>query len=1259
MKANGYLKNIKKSRKITAGFLAAAAVLVLLVVALNGSLFYNMISDQSELICREQLNTVSNDLKLMISDSEKTLRKLELALKSNMNDADTPDSYYSFLEEIKNNDDYSNCINIYAAGDDWFVAPDFDSSDFQANDRVWYLGARKKGAGNIFVSSPYIDIITGRMCFTLSMLLDNDIVIGIDYDLKELQNSLSKAVKSGGEALIANAEGQIICYNDENVIGKKISESLPQYTNILRKIKSSGEDDKMFSADIDDTRSEVFYSKTANGWYLISSVSHWILYKESYMRLIYNSILNLIIVLIIIALFFFNKRNQNKIDRELEEKENFYSENLSKLDGPINLMLQSSSKIKNEMNEDGNKLWELVNELKGSVALIKDFSFSERKKRFEEKENKRKKRKNSGNESVTIRKQNKIVMIAVIIAISIAMGVSLISSVYGLVNGGNSTMEGLTKNYLSDVQMWETEQKGAVETFVKGLVSNPDIMNDYEGVIEWLNNIAEQYDDISVAYIGNPDRKDYTFAESGHYEHNDDIDWKVEERPWYLNVVNSDNKDEICISEPYIDSKTGMYCISFSKAMYDKTGKFLGVFGADFYFDKLIKILSDSYSDDGYAFIADHEGRIINHPNKAYEISSESQMTLEEAGYLNAVYSDSTITITDYDGAKKAIYSLIEPYSNFNVICVKNWSVIYGRVIATSLSLAFIFAVSLAVTIYILYKQMKWQKEANEILQEAVDAAEYAGKAKSQFLAQMSHEIRTPINAVLGMNEMILRECDNGNILGYAENIRNAGRTLLSLINSILDFSKLEDDKMEIVPVNYDTASLINDLVNMVQERAKKKGLKFTLECDPELPKTMYGDDVRVRQVITNILTNAVKYTEEGEVWLRISVVGRDSNNITIHIEVEDTGIGIKPENIEGLFQSFKRLDLEKNRNIEGTGLGMSIVQKLLRLMNSKLGVESVYGKGSKFYFDIVQGVVDAEGIGDYKKRLDEKQNSKNAEEYVYAPNARVLIVDDNNMNLLVAKGLLKRTGMYIDTALSGKDAIELIKENFYDIVFLDHMMPQLDGIQTLKIMKEQELIPDNTSVIMMTANAIVGAREEYLKEGFDNYISKPIDVKNMDELLEEYIPAEKLSYKTESGTVKAIHPEEKIVKKEEAEPAKFTKYDKLRLIHELDTESGIRYCLNNEKFYIELVKAYASDDPSEQLQFLLDKQEYEKYKLLAHKTNVCSHNIGADSAAKAAAAAESAADDKDVELVRQKHKSLLKILSRLISSIKNALDMR
>lgn len=401
-------------------------------------------------------------------------------------------------------------------------------------------------------------------------------------------------------------------------------------------------------------------------------------------------------------------------------------------------------------------------------------------------------------------------------------------------------------------------------------------------------------------------------------------------------------------------------------------------------------------------------------------------------------------------------------------------------------------------------------REMTVQLEKAKEEAERANKAKSDFLARVSHELRTPVNAILGMNEMILRESDDDEICNYAYDAKNAALSLLSIINELLDSSKIESGMMEIIEENYHLGSVLNDLYSMVSIRAKEKELDLTFDVDEKMPRTYCGDAKRIKQVVLNILTNAIKYTTQGSVLLKVSCTKVGQEEAVLKFSVKDTGSGIQNENIEKIYDAFQRFDIEKNKNVEGTGLGMNIVQQFLKLMGSELKIVSEYGKGSEFSFEIVQKVVDAAAIGDFKEKNSySAQESDQTKKYT-APDAKILLVDDNKMNIKVLKSLLKQNKVQTDDAISGKECLALAEQNTYDLIFIDHMMPEMDGIETLHIMKEKKLC-ENTPVIMLTANAIVGDRERYLAEGFDDFLSKPVIPQALNEMLLKYLPEEKI----------------------------------------------------------------------------------------------------------------------------------------------------
>ena len=504
-----------------------------------------------------------------------------------------------------------------------------------------------------------------------------------------------------------------------------------------------------------------------------------------------------------------------------------------------------------------------------------------------------------------------------------------------------------------------------------------------------------------------------------------------------------------------------------------------------------------------------------------------------------------------------------------------------------------------------------------------------SSQAKAQFLANMSHEIRTPINTIIGMNEMILRENRDESVHEYAYNVNNASKMLLGLVNDVLDFSKIESGKMEIVNGEYHLSKLLADVVNGIRVKAENKNLLFKVDIDPSLPSVLYGDEIRIRQILNNLLSNAVKYTQNGSVGLYVRGI-RDNSELIMHMSVEDTGMGIKPEDMGDLFESFRRLEENKNRFIEGTGLGLNITKQLAEMMGGYVAVTSEYGKGSCFTVNIPQKIVGDSPLGKledaYRRDILDKKENKFV---LYAPTAEILVVDDNKMNLSVVSSLLKRTAVKLTLAGSGTECLELCKNHKYDLILMDHMMPEPDGIETLHMLrKDRNSRNRTTDVIVLTANAIAGMSKMYIEEGFTDYLSKPIVAEDLEKMIAAYLPAHKLN----------------AIEKEDNETG----------IYHIDKKTAMEYCGNDAGIYKEMVEEYLGqgDDYRAKLETYYNERDWKNYRTVIHALKNTSLLVGAVAFSEKAKMLEHAARDMNEEILLKECESFHEEYGKLLDKI-------
>lgn len=698
------------------------------------------------------------------------------------------------------------------------------------------------------------------------------------------------------------------------------------------------------------------------------------------------------------------------------------------------------------------------------------------------------------------------------------------------------------------------------------LISGSTPARIHEYLVKETENVSKQFDENYNGLYGYIMTR---YMDGLNWEPPADYDPKT--RDWYK--VAKEHGGEVAFVPPYVDAQTGSMIISVCRMLPDKQN----ILSLDVMLDGIQGMMKElTINDKGYGFVVDDTGLIIAHKDAKLRGTNIND-TADGGEFLSAIKkSDSGSFDCTYDGVKNTVF-VNHVMNNWSVVMVVDNNGLYGKVY-NQLIITIIICVLIFIMIIFFFhvgrkneknytksmEAMKLEEQKAQydrrVLELEKDAADASNKAKSDFLANMSHEIRTPMNAIIGMDEMILRTGPSDPVKKYALNIQSAGNTLLSIINGILDFSKIESGKMELIPVDYPFSSVMNDVVNMTRKKAEDKGLRYLLSVSGDIPSVLRGDEIRIRQVMLNLINNAIKYTHEGSVSIDVNY---DTSTQMLTLSVKDTGIGIKNEDLDRLFGSFERLDENRNRNIEGTGLGLNIAMSLVRMMEGTIHVDSTYGEGTTFTAQMKQEIVDATPVGDFAQNISKLQ--EHTDTYtpsLVAPSARVLIVDDNDMNLDVIESLLEETKIDVTTAESGRACLDILREKSFDVILLDQMMPGMSGTQTFAVLKEEHLA-DDTPVIALTADAIVGARDNYISEGFTDYLSKPVMYEALEAILIKYLKPELI--RTDAGSTSDDETEKPLViaisdSSESLRQIKSQLGDDARGVYVRDKKSALRF---------------------------------------------------------------------------------------------------
>jgi signal transduction histidine kinase/CheY-like chemotaxis protein/HPt (histidine-containing phosphotransfer) domain-containing protein len=685
-------------------------------------------------------------------------------------------------------------------------------------------------------------------------------------------------------------------------------------------------------------------------------------------------------------------------------------------------------------------------------------------------------------------------------------------------------------------------------------------------------------------------------------------DWNNLERSWYQDAKKAQGK--VAFTLPYIDAATGKLIVAMARTVFDKDGRDLGVVSEEVSIASLRNILMEHSSlPQQQTYLITQDGLFITHPDESAVMQKDffAEMGLER--YRTQVLSAPSFSALDTD---VFIISSLIPQANWIILSTIPAAAIFSDANRSIAIVAGVIIVIFMISIFWIIRlrgEVAKRKLVQQDLEKAKWDADAASQAKSQFLASMSHEIRTPMNAIIGMSDLMRMDNLDEVQISYFSDIKKMAKSLLQIINDILDFSKIEAGKLDIIPVHYNIHGLYDNIVSMSKYTAAMKDLEFRQSLDPSIPEAVFGDEIRVRQVITNIVNNAIKYTRTGFVSLTMKRIHKDNGDF-IQITVQDSGIGIKKEDFQKLFGTFQQLDAEKNRGITGTGLGLSITKNLITLMQGEITFDSEYGKGSAFTvtLPLVEGEPDKIELREISERTTAKEG------------VSVLVVDDNSINLTVASGFLGTHNIFPDTAINGFEAIEKVQAKRYDLVFMDHMMPGMDGLEATKRIRELGGEYKTLPIVALSANAVTGAYETFIKAGMDDFISKPIEALQLNAMLLKYLPPEKINIsKTREGKVV---PEQAII-------------DELAHIDELDVNAGLSHIGGNKVAYIQILRQFCAefDGYIADIKRFWAEENWGEYSIRLHAMKGVFANIGVDSLSKWAYTLEYASKHGDVDL--------------------------
>ncbi|MBP9996064.1 MAG: response regulator [Lachnospiraceae bacterium] len=1123
MKANVKdLSEVNGKKSKIKGHLIQAAFLCLVTVMLFNVLLVNKISSAYiQKIGREEINNIGNSIDRITNEGTKITDALSIVCADyiNANGKIDKNGVYALIDECIPSFDNNSGVVIYVVTTDECVATDDDVTFSEIIRSTWYKSLMNSEDSS-YVGPNDKDALGNKYGLICAKKIKGhtDCAVAIAYPTDSIITKIPD--NNGGEkdVIFVAKDGTIIIYNDQkDSIGRNIYKYLPQYATIFDKLCNLPADMYYFDAKSDGRNVTVFFRECDNEIYSVEIMEKNILFEDRMYLIVTNTSLLLIIAMFITWVYKSDAKRKRMFEGHSNTRERMAKKVVDEAVTPLSTIIEYSDFDVFSQSDDKkaalDKINYSANEIKELVANIKTYLDANQYRKDYSDVIKQGRKSYKKSMSYRIAKNLTIILwITMVLAIFISGSVNLKtenSRLFGMHNANNGV-----------VSAWYQNQLHSIDSISLMTVMQPVSKNSLSVV---LNDAVNQNKAINRAFVYSADDNNILYTSNGIENVEEYI---LTQLDWYIGAIGLIDKDTAYCTGPFTDITTGENRVVISRAYRTNSGNVM-IIGLEYSATTMSNILSSSYNDNSYAFLVSPDGTIINNPNRTFDFTAEKTFNVIKTPCSILFSNDKIFAFYDYNDVLSTGVSGNCQIPRYRLITVYSFEEIYGGLFRFALMIIVVFLFCIVYLSISMRKITKWQNDVNDSLQATYDQMAESNEAKNRFVKQMSHEFRVPINTVVGMNEMIKREDVSDEVKSYSENISRASKALKNLVDNILNYSEMENGNATLHNVDYNTKDIITALAVRFSPDAHAKGLNMELEPSPDLPLVLNGDVKKITQVVINLMSNAVKYTEKGKVTTKIdsfitSDIGEDE--VYIRIVISDTGIGIKKEDINRVFDSFEKIDYFDN-DLGGTGLGLPIVKRITELLDGKIEVDSEFGRGTTFTFEVKQKVIDPTPVGEFETERHMAARDRN-ESYLYAPKARILVTDDSAVSLKIFKGLLKRNCVQVDTALNGEECIRMAMRADYDLFFIDHLMPGMDGIELLNELRDKGLLSESSKTVAITSNVDYDSREFYISNGFDDFIAKPYDAKQLESVISVLLPNKYVNFKNMNGDIVSVMPE-------------------------------------------------------------------------------------------------------------------------------------